>query len=61
MFNLVLREIDMEKVLQEFFWAPIPFKWYQNTSGYGTAKSFLPHHCSTALHDNTGWENLNPH
>ena len=20
----------MEKVLQELFWAPIPFKWYQN-------------------------------
>ena len=26
----------MEKVLKEFFWAPIPFKWYQNTFGCGT-------------------------
>ena len=31
-----LREIYMEKVLQEFFYAPIPFKQYQNTSGCGT-------------------------
>ena len=27
----------MEKVLQEFSWAPIPFKGYQNTSACGTA------------------------
>ena len=27
----------MEKVLQEFFWVPTPFKQYQNTSGCGTA------------------------
>ena len=27
----------MEKVLQEFFWALIPFKRYQNISGCGTA------------------------
>ena len=26
----------MEKVLQELFWAPIPFKRSQNTSGCGT-------------------------
>ena len=26
----------MEKVLQELFWAPIPFKRYQNISGCGT-------------------------
>ena len=27
----------MKKVLQEFLWAPIPFKRYQKTSGSGTA------------------------
>ena len=27
----------MEKVFQEFSWASIPFKRYQNTSGCGTA------------------------
>ena len=30
----------MEKVLQELFWAPIPFKRYQNTSGCGTGVVF---------------------
>ena len=39
MFHLVLCEIDMEKVLQKFFWAPIPFKRYQNTFGYGTSRA----------------------
>ena len=29
----------MEKVLQKLFWAPIPFKRYQNTSGCGTVYS----------------------
>ena len=27
----------MENVLQEFFWVPILFKRYKNTSGCGTA------------------------
>ena len=39
-FIQFLHEIYMEKVLQELvwvpFWVPIPFKWYQNTSGCGT-------------------------
>ena len=35
-FIWFLREIYMEKVLKEIFWAPIPFKWYQNTFGCGT-------------------------
>ena len=26
----------MEKVLQEPFWVPIPFRQYQNTFGYDT-------------------------
>ena len=34
----------MEKVLQEFFlaffWAPIPFKQYQNTSGFDMGQFF---------------------
>ena len=29
-------ETYLEKVLQELSWAPIPFKWYQNTCGCGT-------------------------
>ena len=29
--------MDMEKMLQEFSWAPIPFKRYQNTPGCATA------------------------
>ena len=34
-FIQFLREIDIEKVSQELFWAPIPFKRYRNTSGCG--------------------------
>ena len=29
----------MEKVLQELFWVPIPFKLYQNTPGCSTVSS----------------------
>ena len=35
-FIQFLREIYMEKILEKFVWAPIPFKWYQNTYGCDT-------------------------
>ena len=41
----------MEKVLQEPFWAPIPFKQYQNTSGCGTADCNFLFHVKVEISD----------
>ena len=42
----------MEKVLQELFWTPIPFRRYQNTSGCGTGFKIQWYLCELRLAKN---------
>ena len=40
-FHLVIRKKCYKIFLGCIFWAPIPFKWYQNTSPCGTGQSLI--------------------